>query len=534
MKYCALKNEGYIVNSIQKLLKRYDQKSGNDLSSNSKGPQKQISQNLKENVEFIKERIGNSSDFVIRDIFIGKQKIPVSLFFTDGLVNDNVLDDFILKALIKDLKDVNLEQQKLIDFIKEQLLPIGEISEVHNMKELISKALSGDTVILTEGQDKGLVIDTRGWQDRGIQEPTTQTSVRGPKDSFTETLRTNTALIRRRIKDSNLWIDSMVIGQRTETDIAIAYIHNIANEKIVEEVKTRLGRINVDAILESGNIEEMIQDETYSPFPTIYHTERPDTIAAGLLEGRIAILIDGTPIVLLVPALFIQYFHASEDHYHRFDLVIAVRLLRLLSFFITLLTPAAYIAVTTFHQEMLPTPLLISLSAQREGIPFPAFLEAFIMMAIFEILHEAGIRLPRAVGSAISIVGALVLGEAAVQAGLVSPVMVIIVSLTAISNFVIPSFDLAISIRMLRFALMILAAVYGLFGIILGLVIMVLHLCSLRSFGVPYMSPFAPFVKEDQKDAVIRLPQWKLLSRPHYISEKNKTRKGYSKPEKPN
>lgn len=379
-------------------------------------------------------------------------------------------------------------------------------------------------MLFLEGYQTCIVASTRGWRDRAVSEPQSQTVVRGPRDSFTETLRTNTALIRRRIKSPKLWIESQQIGEFTKTDIALVYIDGIADEQVIQEVKERLSKIDIDGILESGYIEELIQDEDYTPFPTMHNTERPDSVAAGLLEGRIAILVDGTPFVLMVPALFIQFFQAAEDYYQRADISTLIRLMRYMAFFLALLTPSAYIALTTFHQEMLPFALLISIAAQREGVPFPAIIEAFIMEITFEILREAGVRLPRAVGSAISIVGALVLGEAAVQAGLVSPAMVIVVSITAISNFVSPVYDMAIAVRMLRFILMVLAATFGLFGIILGLILMILHLCSLRSFGVPYMTPMAPFVKRDQKDVLIRRSIKKMKTRPKLINEKNISR----------
>ena len=392
------------------------------------------------------------------------------------------------------------------------------------MDDALLHVLSGDTVLFLEGYQTCIVASTRGWRDRAVSEPQSQTVVRGPRDSFTETLRTNTALIRRRIKSPKLWIESQQIGEFTKTDIALVYIDGIADEQVIQEVKERLSKIDIDGILESGYIEELIQDEDYTPFPTMHNTERPDSVAAGLLEGRIAILVDGTPFVLMVPALFIQFFQAAEDYYQRADISTLIRLMRYMAFFLALLTPSAYIALTTFHQEMLPFALLISIAAQREGVPFPAIIEAFIMEITFEILREAGVRLPRAVGSAISIVGALVLGEAAVQAGLVSPAMVIVVSITAISNFVSPVYDMAIAVRMLRFILMVLAATFGLFGIILGLILMILHLCSLRSFGVPYMTPMAPFVKRDQKDVLIRRSIKKMKTRPKLINEKNISR----------
>ncbi len=299
------------------------------------------------------------------------------------------------------------------------------------------------------------------------------------------------------------------------------YLKGIASDKVVEEVRARLDRIDIDGILESGYIEELIQDERYSPFPTMYSTERPDVVASEILEGRIAILIDGTPFVLTVPALMIQFFHAAEDYYQRADISTLIRIIRLISFVIALLGPSLYIAITTFHQEMLPTSLLIGLAAQREGVPFPAFIEALLMEVTFEILREAGIRMPRAVGQAVSIVGTLVLGTAAIEAGIVSAAMVIVVSITAISSFVFPAFNMSISIRMLRFALMGLAASFGIFGIIVGVIALVLHLCSLRSFGVPYVSPFSPMIIQDLKDTIVRLPIWAMLTRPRLISQKN-------------
>jgi spore germination protein KA len=291
------------------------------------------------------------------------------------------------------------------------------------------------------------------------------------------------------------------------------------NAEVLKEVRQRLGRINIDAVLESGYIEELIQDKALTPFPTVNNTERPDALAAGILEGRVAIMVDGTPFALLVPALFLQFFQASEDYYQRADFATLLRVLRFLSFFISLLGPSLYIAITTFHQELLPPELLIRLVAAREGVPFPAFIEALIMEITFEVLREAGVRMPRAIGQAVSIVGTLVIGQAAVEAGIISPSMVIVVSLTAISNFVIPSFNMGIAVRILRFPIMFLAASFGLFGIVISLFAIVLHLCSLRSFGVPYMSPFASFNWDDQKDSIFRLPQWAQYARPRLIAQ---------------
>jgi spore germination protein KA len=377
---------------------------------------------------------------------------------------------------------------------------------------------------------KGFAIGMKGGKDRGVQEATSENTVRGPKEAFAESLRTNTALLRRKINDQNLWFETKKIGSVTKTNVTIAYINGIVNEKVVEEVRRRLDRIEIDGILETGYVEELIQDETYTPFPTIFNTERPDVTAANLLEGRVAIFVNGSPHALLVPSLFIQFFQTAEDYYQRADIVSLLRILRFIGFFIALLGPSLYIAITTFHQEMLPTPLLINIAAQREGVPFPAFIEALMMEITFEILREAGLRMPKTIGQALSIVGTLVIGTAAVDAGIVSAAMVIVVAITAISSFMVSSFNLAISVRMLRFIFMGLAASFGLFGIIVCLIALSIHLCSLRSFGVPYMAPLAPFNLADQKDVLFRLPHWGLFSRPRLINQKNIIREDNSSP----
>jgi len=294
-----------------------------------------------------------------------------------------------------------------------------------------------------------------------------------------------------------------------------------------------LQRIRIDGILESGYIEQLIEDQTFTTFPTVYHTERPDSVAANLLEGRIAIFVEGTPFVLIAPTVFIQFFQAVEDYYARFDIATALRFLRVLVFFISLVAPSVYIAATTFHQEMIPTQLVIAIAAQRESVPFPAFVEALMMEVTFEILREAGVRLPRAVGQAVSIVGALVIGQAAVEAGFVSSAMVIVVSITAIASFATPSFAIAISARLIRFLLMVLAALFGFYGILIGIVLMTLHLCSLRSFGVPYMSPLAPLILSNIRDTLVRFPMWALTERPRLINQTNMVRQGNDQRPKP-
>ncbi|NHC41804.1 spore germination protein [Bacillus sp. MM2020_1] len=492
-----------------------------------------------EDLQRITKTFEKSSDVGVREFTIGnEEKTKAAIVYTDGLADTTSIQTFILDSLMIEPKQLEnhketLPGRKIFGWVKNSILTVGAIQEIRDFESLYINVLSGNTVIVIEGYKEALVASTAGWAERAVSEPASETVVRGPRESFTENIRTNTALIRRKIKDSNLLCEQKQIGRITKTTIAVMYINRIVNEKVVEEVHTRLDRIDIDGILESGYIEELIQDETFSPFPTIYNTERPDVIAAGLLEGRVAILVDGTPFVLIVPSLFIENFQVPEDYYQRADISSFLRMLRIVCFFISLLGPSFYIAATTYHQEMLPTPLLVSLAAQREGVPFPAFVEAIIMEITFEILREAGIRMPRAVGQTVSIVGALVLGQAAVEAGIVSPSMVIVVSITAISNFVFPAYNMAISIRLLRFGMMMFAASFGLYGITVGILALLLHLNSLRSFGVPYMAPFSPFIKDDIKDTIFRLPIKYLVTRPRLISQNNNKRNATPTSSKP-
>ncbi|GGD76526.1 spore germination protein [Paenibacillus nasutitermitis] len=484
-----------------------------------------LQENLHVNLKAVQNALGASPDLILKEIFLS-DGVMTAIVYIDGLVDLKGLHNSIIQNLMSckaHPQDV-CNGRTLLDFIRNDILMAGDIGIINDQNTLLTCLLSGDAILLVNGCTECLRIGVSGWESRSVSEPITQTVVRGPMEAFNENLRTNTALLRRKIKDPHLWLEQRYIGKVTQTTVAIMYLKNVAADSIVKEVRSRLDQINIDGILESGYIEELIQDKTLSPFATIYNSERPDTIAAGILEGRVAILIDGTPFALLVPALFIQFFQSAEDYAQRSDVSTLLRIIRFLSFFISLLAPSLYIAITTFHQEMLPTNLLINLAAQRDGVPFPAFFEALMMEITYEILREAGVRMPRTVGQAVSIVGTLVIGQAAVEAGIVSSVMVIIVSITAISSYVIPATSMSISVRMLRFLLMGLAASFGLFGILMGIIVLVLHLSSLRSFGVPYMSPLSPMNLKGQKDTFFRIPWQDMLTRPPLLAQKNNTR----------
>lgn len=464
-------------------------------------------------LERIRQDFGDSSDVLIRRLVVGKKTAKqAALVYMNGLVDHNMVNEFVTESLLNtsDEEPDPQDTEGWIQFLLQRTISSGEVQVITEWKDMLLSILSGNSIIVLDGCEKVISVGTQGGEARSITEPTSQLVVRGPKDSFVESVVTNVSLVRRRIKSPDVRLENMKVGKVTNTRVSIMYIQNIAEKRLVDEVRRRLQSIDTESILESAYIEEFIQDHTFTPFPTVFNTERPDVAAGNLLEGRVVLFIEGTPFVLIMPATFPQFFHSAEDYAQRYDISILMRMVRYLSFIVLILGPAVYIALTTFHYEMIPTQMLISLMAQREGVPFPAFVEAVLMETAFEILREAGVRMPRAIGQTVSIVGALILGQAVVEAGIITPVMVIVVALTGIASFAIPAYNLSIAGRLIRFFFMILAGMFGFYGITLGLIVLVAHMNSLRSFGMPYLSPFSPFVLSSQKDAVLIFPFWAL------------------------
>jgi spore germination protein len=490
-----------------KLNKRKSAKKAGLHTDNTERP---ISAELDANIDVLKELFKDCTDIVFRMFKAGTQH--AYMVFVDGLVDSNTLQFHVLEQL-----EESEGEHFTVERVKDRLISAGTVNDTDKLDELVKQILGGNTGVLIDGLNAALIIDAKGGSRRSVSEPETETAIRGSREGFTESLRVNTSLLRHKIRSNRLKVLSKTLGEETQTNIAIVYIEGLTAPELLDEVMNRLENIQIDGILESGYIEELIEDDTWSVFPQIQNTERPDTLAGNLLEGRIGIIVDGTPFALVLPATFWQFMQASEDYYHRFHISVFLRILRLIFIFIALLLPAIYVAVTTYHQEMIPTNLLFSVAASREAIPFPAFIEALIMEISFEALREAGIRLPKLVGQAVSILGALVIGQAAVEAGIVSAPMVIIVSMTGIASFTIPRFNMAISIRLLRFPIMILAGMFGLFGIVLGTTFILTHLVKLRSFGVPYFAPLAPLNLRELKDVFIRAPWWALEKRPSQI-----------------
>ncbi len=486
-----------------------------------------VSSALEENLCFLQDLLGHNKDVIIRRILLGTSPhIASALIYIEGLVDKAILNNNIMKSLMIEIHEESCgsDPRHLREYLLKTALTVSNLKNTHQMNEIAISILSGDVVLMVEGVDDAVIINIRGHKEKAISEPESEVLVRGPREGFTETLETNISLVRRKLKSPNLSFDDMLIGKITLTEVSVVYLKGLASPDLVEEVKQRLQRIEIDGILESGYLEEFIEDNPYSPFPQMHHTERPDRIVAGLLEGRVAIMTDGTPFVLMVPAEITSFLTSPEDYYERYYLGTLILWVRYISFGISLVLPSFYIAITTFHQEMIPTRLLISIASYRQGLPFSTLLEALLMELTFEVLREAGTRLPRAVGQAVSIVGALVIGQAAVQAGIVSPLMVIIVAFTGIASFTNPSYNLGITMRFLRFPLMFLAGMLGLFGVMFGIVMIHIHVAQIRSFGLPYLSSLSPLHWSDLKDVLVRGPWWSMDTRPRELGERNRRR----------
>lgn len=481
------------------------------------------SDSIEQNTKMLKDFLKDCDDIVYKEFNVGvEQYLKFLLVYTDGMSDRNLLNEAVLNALMVHAREVPPEVdepgKELYRLVRYGGLPASELAEVETIEEAILAILIGDAVLFIDGSTKCIVIGAKGWPMRGVAEPNTESLIRGPRDGFTETFRVNTALVRRRIRDYRFKIKQLRVGVRSFTDIGVLYMQDIADPALIDEVMRRLKTINIDAVIESGYIEQMIEDNYLSPFPQISVTERPDEVAASLYEGRVAILVDNSPFALIVPTTLNSLFQSPEDYYDRWFISTILRILRYGASAISLVLPAAYIAVTSFHPGILPAKFVLSIAAAREGIPFPAIVEAFLMEITFELLREAGLRLPVPIGNAIGIVGGIVIGSAAVEAGIVSPIMVIIVAITAISSFSIPNYSLSVGFRMLRFLLMVFAGMLGLYGIMLGLLLILSHLVKLKSFGIPYMYPFVSLSTSDLKDTVVKAPLFTMKNRPTILT----------------
>lgn len=479
----------------------------------------------------VRKAIGNNGDVEFREFTIRGTGTRAAIVFVDGLMDSDLMDTHLIRPLMlvgipeAEQDNFNRSSDSIKAYISSQMLPVSEIKHISGHLELVQAVLAGTTGLLVDGMQGAFLVGSAKGKSRNIEEPLSEALLRGPRVGFTERLADNTGLLRLHGKNESLLLTRFEVGNRVKKDLVIAYMKDIADPKLVDEVVTRIQKIEIDDPLESGYIEQLIEENAMSPFQQVQNTERPDRVIGALLEGRVAILLDGTPYALIVPVTFSMLLQSPEDYYERWISGSFVRLLRFLSALLALLAPALYISFISFHPGLIPTKLALTIIESRQGVPFPSLIEALIMEIAIEILREAGIRLPKPIGPAMGIVGGLIIGDAAVNAGIVSPFLVIVVAVTAISSFTIPVYSAGITLRVLRFTAMFFAAVLGLFGVVMFFLLLCSHLVILKSFGVPYASPMVPYGISDLKDFLIRFPLKVMKKRPQMLKPNDPDRR---------
>jgi len=481
------------------------------------------------NIENIKNLLGNSEDIKYRDILINNNTaLPVTLILIDGLVNVADVSNCIVKPLMQDNKIREAQNlDEVIKLVKEGSLYFASQTITTDMQEAIDEVLSGSALLVFSEQKTAFIFDTKGFDKRSMIEPAVENVTKGPKDSFIENYRTNTATIRRKIRTQDLVIENIILGKQTHTPVAIIFIKSIANDEILKLVRERINTINTDSILSTSVIEDALSDDKKCTFPQIVSTERPDKFCSDIIEGRVGLIVGGLPFGFIVPGTFVQFIQNPEDYSHNAIVSSTIRLIRFLALFISITLPALYIAITTFHPEMIPTNLALFIAKSREGVTFPVAIETIGLLISFEILYEAGLRVPKTVGQAVSIVGTLVVGQAAVEAQLVSPAVVVVVAMTSISSFTMPNQDFNNTIRMWRFVFALTSTVMGLVGFVITVILFTFKLCKLQSFGVAYMSPFVSNEGNDIiNDTILMIPHRDNKFRPSSLKPKNAKRQG--------
>jgi len=478
------------------------------------------------NTKNLESLLNKNLDICFKKIYTGSDKtIKISIIYIEELTEMDYLSNFIIKPLLEMPDFRNAESEKeVIALIEAGSLyyPIG--NKIKDIDSAVSLLFQGNVLLVFDEESISFSFEAKGFDKRNITEPSSENVIKGPKDSFVEDLMTNIATIRRRIASPDLVIEKVTLGKQTKTNVALVYHKGIANKNIVDDIRKRINSIDIDGVFATAYIEEYMINNKYSPFPQILYTERPDKFSSNIIEGRVGIIIDGFPTTLILPATLVAFMQAPEDYSSNYLASSLIRIMRFMLILVTLFLPGFYIAVTSFHHEMLPTVLLLSVKVAKEGVPFPTFIETIGLLIAFEVMVEAGIRLPKSIGQALSIVGAVVVGQAASQAKLSSPAVVVLISATAISNFVLPNQDLSNAIRLWRLIIAIFSSISGLFGMCIGGLLLLYHLCSIENYGVPYLSPFVSSTNFQFQDTYIRSPVRFMKRRPIDLKTTNKKR----------
>nr|WP_179295393.1 spore germination protein [Bacillus sp. FJAT-45350] len=454
-----------------------------------------------------------NEDFQLRKLFIPRLDKEAVLFYVNGLVQGDVIEQSVITPL---LKNKTARKGKATLYKMEQMLPLRGVGKSSDISKIVEGIVRGSVALLIEDDDSAYLLNTSTTEHRGIGEPQSENVIKGPNEGFVESSITNRSLIRKHVRDPKLLTETMTVGQRTKSDVSIMYIKGIANPAFIEELKERIGNLEVDDLQGISVLEQHIEERPYSLLPSILYTERPDRCASFLLEGHIVVSMDHTPACLVLPVTVWSFFHTAEDFNQRFAFGNFIRLIRLLAVFVALLMPSFYIAITNFHIEMLPTDLVLAIAATRERVPFPAVVEVLLMELAFELLREAGVRIPTPIGPTIGIVGALILGQAAVEAHIISPILVIVIAITGLASFAIPDVSFSFAIRISRFIFLFFSMFMGFFGIAVIFTMILAYATTAKSFGVPFLAPVAPHYRSS-KDLIIRPPVWKQWIRPQHM-----------------
>lgn len=479
------------------------------------------SNNLQKNIEFIRNGIGNSSFLVVKNFYIGKSKvIDAAVIYINALANKEVIDKEILKPLMLKGEDDICKQSKIADYVCKRYITSSNTCVEVDGNKMLDMVKRGKTLLLIDGIVEGIIVDTTGGNYRAINEPINESVIKGPREGFIENLETNISMIRRKIKDRNLTIETLIVGKRSQTDVSILYIDDIVDKKLVEDIKNRIQAIDIDGPVSAGELEQYIETHTYTVFPQTYATERVDVSAAKIIEGKILILTEGAPVSISLPVTLIDFFQAVDDYNQRSLVSSFVRILRLLAIFVVITLPSIYLTLIKYNVELIPIKFVTPIVQSRIGIALTPFLEIIAMEITVEFLREGGLRLPNKIAQTLSLVGGIIIGDTAIKSKIVSPSTLLVVGITVIATFLIPNYDMSLAIRILRFPMLILANIMGIFGIAVGWFVIMVHLFSLDSFGVPYLE----FHKEDMKDIFIRAPLWRMNERPKSIPNTNPIR----------
>ena len=476
-----------------------------------------------------KKALADNRDIVFNEMAINRDKNEkITVCFIDGMVNLKMIDDFVLKPLIQeDMLSGSNGERDIVDFIMLGAVYHGQRMLRHDFSECMNDLLGGSVILIFDKIQAAVTFEAKGFEKRGISESSSESVLKGSKETFIEVLRINTALVRRRIQSGDLKIHQLSIGDKTKTAVSVVWLNGVADAHIAERVKAQLLSVSIDGVVSAGQVETLLTENKKSIFPQILYTERTDKFCACILEGRIGVIIDGMPVAFITPVDVNSFLQAPEDYSYNFVISSAIRALRYLCAFAALILPAFYVSVTSFHQEMIPTTLAVSIISSKQGVPFPTYMEVFLMLIAFEVLLEAGLRLPHTIGPAVSIVGALVVGQAAIAASLVSPGVVIIIAASGITGFVIPSQDISNTIRLLRFVLVLFSIAGGLFTVTICLILIVYHMCTIEIFGVSYFSPLASNEGKNMfNDSVVIKPWNSVSDRPNNINPADVRRQG--------